>query len=193
MRDFLFCCILLFSSSTFAKGNALFTKATLETSKGPITLKLFKKDAPNYVDNFVGLATGKKDFRDTNTGKKIKDTVFYKNMVFHKVHPELGIQTGCPWGNGKGWPGYTVKEEVNELKFDRPYLVAMAKIEGDNNSIGSQFFITAKPAPHLDGKYTIIGEVEKGFKVVDEIASVKRDAMMKPLKPVKLEKILIEE
>lgn len=175
-----------------AEENALFSYATLQTSMGPIRLKLFKKQAPKYVENFVGLSDGSKPFRDVQTGKKVKDVPFYKNMVFHKVHPRLGIQTGCPWGNGKGWPGFTLKQETNDLKFDRPYLVTMATIEGDQNSVGSQFFITTKPAPHLNEKYTVMGEVEKGFAVVDAIASVKRDAMMKPLKPIKLKKVVIE-
>ncbi len=170
----------------------LFTYAVLKTSKGDIRLKLFNREAPMSVENFVGLATGKKQFRDVKTGKKIKDQIFYKDMIFHKVHPDLVIQTGCPWGNGKGWPGYTIKQEENELKFDRPYLVAMAKIQGNENSAGSQFFITTKPHDHFNGKYTVMGEVETGKAVVDAISRAPRDAMMRPLEPIKLNEVVIE-
>lgn len=189
----LFVSLILFcSSSAFAQENALFSFVTLETSMGNIRLKLYKKEAPNYVENFIGLATGDKPFRDVRTGKKLKDTPFYKDMIFHKVHPELGIQSGCPWGNGKGWPGYTVREEKNKLKFDKPYLVSMAKIQGDENSVGSQFFITTKKAPHLDKDYTVMGEVVDGFAVVDKISQAKHDAMMKPIKPIELKRVIVE-
>lgn len=184
--------ILLIPQMSLAEDNALFAFARLNTSHGDIRLKLYKKDAPETVNNFVGLASGWKPFRDVETGKKVKDTPFYTDMVFHKVHPELGIQTGCPWGNGKGWPGYTLQREKNELKFDKPYLVTMAQIPGDTGSIGSQFLITTKSLPHLDKDYTVIGEVVTGFEIVDKIARMPRDAMMKPLNTVKLNKITIE-
>lgn len=193
MSRIFFVLILFFSFNSSAEENALFSFVQLETSLGEIKLKLYKKEAPNSVENLIGLADGTKPFRDVQTGKKVKDTIFYKDMIFHKVHPELGIQTGCPWGNGKGWPGYTLKQEKNELVFDRPYLVAMAKIEGDPNSVGSQFFITTKSAPHLNKKYTVIGEVVRGMDTVNKIARVARDAMMKPLKPVILKRIVIEK
>ena len=192
MLRFLLCFFFIFSFSASAQGNALFTFAVLKTSKGDIRLKLYKKEAPQTVENFVGLATGTKQFRDIKTGKKIKDTVFYKDMHFHKVHPDLGIQAGCPWGTGKGWPGYTLKAEKNELKFDQPYLIAMSKINGNDNSVGSQFFITTKIAPHLNKDYTVFGEVIDGKKVVDAISRVSRDAMMKPLKSIMLKEVIIE-
>ncbi len=193
MLRLLICLFILFPARGFAQGNALFAFATLKTSLGDIRLKLYKKEAPNYVENFVGLSTGEKQFRDVRSGKKIKDTPFYQDMIFHKVHPELGIQTGCPWGNGKGWPGYTIKDEKNGLKFDKPYLVGMARISDDENSVGSQFFITTSKSPHLDERYTVMGEVDKGFAVVDKISRVPRDAMMKPLSKVELKRIIIEE
>lgn len=175
-----------------AEENALFSFVTLKTSMGNIRLKLYKREAPKTVENFIGLANGTKAFRNTETGKKVKGVPFYKNMIFHKVHPKLGIQTGCPWGNGKGWPGYTIKEEKNELAFDRPYLVTMAKIGNDTNSSGSQFFITTTKAPHLDGQYTVIGEVISGQQIVKAISRVKRDAMMRPLKPIQLKEVVVD-
>lgn len=185
--------LLFVPSVAFSQGNALFAFVTLKTSAGDIRLKLYKREAPQYVENFVGLANGSKQFRDVRTGRKVKDVPFYKDMIFHKVHPELGIQTGCPWGNGKGWPGFTLKDEKNGLKFDKPYLVSMARIKGDENSVGSQFFITTQKAPHLDEDYTVMGEVERGFAVVDKIAKAPRDAMMRPLTPIKLERVVVEE
>ncbi len=193
MLRILFCILFFTSSSAFAQGNALFAFATLKTSEGDIRLKLYKKEAPSYVDNFIGLAKGTKQFRDVRSGKKVRDVPFYQDMIFHKVHPKLGIQTGCPWGNGKGWPGYTLKGETNSLKFDKPYLVGMARIKDDDNSVGSQFFITTEKAPHLNEKYTVMGEVDRGFAIVDKISRAPRDAMMKPLRPIKMKRIVVEE
>jgi peptidyl-prolyl cis-trans isomerase A (cyclophilin A) len=193
MKSLLFTLLFIFSNLSLAEDNALFSFVTLKTSMGDIRLKLYKKEAPRTVENFIGLATGSKTFRDVKTGKKVKETPFYKNMIFHKVHPELGIQTGCPWGNGKGWPGYTIKEETNELKFDRPYLVSMSKISNNDNSSGSQFFITTKEEPHLNENYSVFGEVETGQEIVRKISQVPRDAMMKPLTPIKLIEITVEK
>ncbi len=184
--------MLFITTPSYAQPAGLFSFAVLKTSEGDIRLKLYNREAPLSVDNFIGLASGKKQFRDIKTGKKVKNTVFYKDMIFHKVHPDLVIQTGCPWGNGKGWPGYTVKQEQNSLKFDRPYLVAMAKIEGNENSAGSQFFITTKALPYLDKDYTVMGEVETGHNVVDLISHAPRDAMMRPLEPIQLIEVVIE-
>ena len=123
----------------------------------------------------------------------MNDKPFYNGLIFHKVHPQLGIQTGCPWGNGKGWPGYTIEDETsNKLTFDRPYLVGMAKIQGQNNSAGSQFFITTQKSPHLDGQYTVFGEVVTGQEIVKEISRAARDSMMKPVSPIILKEVIIE-
>lgn len=192
MRALLPIIILLSSLSCFAEDNALFAFVRLETSMGNIRVKLYKKDAPRTVENFLALVSGKKNYRDIKTGKKVVDTPFYQNMIFHKVHPELGIQSGCPWGNGKGWPGYTIKQEKNEQNFNEPGRIAMSIIDGDPNTVGSQFFITTKAMPDLNEKYTVFGEVTDGMVVVKKMASVRRDAMMKPLKPIKLERIIVE-
>ena len=172
------------------QGNHIF--ATLKTSRGNIKLKLFRSDAPRTVENFVELATGNKVFTDAKTGKKVKDTPFYRDMIFHKVHPELGIQTGCPFGNGKGGPGFTLRNEANELKFDRGFLMAMAKLDNSPNSAGSQFFITTKPVLYLNGRYTVMGEVVDGHEVVIGISEAKRDAVMRPVEPIKLIDVIIE-
>lgn len=192
MARVLFCILFLYSTTAISEGNALFQFITLKTSEGDIRLRLFKKEAPSTIDNFVGLITGLKPFRDVRNGRKMKDTPFYRDMIFHKVHPDLGIQTGCPWGNGKGWPGYTLKQEKNDLKFDRPYLVAMSIIQGNSNSVGSQFFITTKEAKHLDEDYTVIGEVDSGFEIVKKISLSKRDALMRPIEPIKLNEVVVD-
>ena len=190
MRFSFFLLVVISVKMAFADPNFVFV--TLKTSMGDIRLKLFKREAPRTVKNFVELATGKKSFNDIKTGKKVENTPFYRNMVFHKVHPDLGIQTGCPLGNGKGWPGFNLRNEGNGIKFDRGFLVAMSKVEGNSDSVGSQFFITVKPVEHLNGKYTVMGEVVAGHEVVTNISRVKRDAMMKPIEPVKLIGVFID-
>lgn len=184
--------ILSLASPVQGQDNALFAFVTIKTSLGDIRVKLYKKDAPRTVDNFLQLALGRKSYRNAKTGKKVKDLPFYKDMVFHKIHPDLAIQTGCPWGTGKGWPGFTMKEERNELRFDRPFLMGMSKIQGDPNSVGSQFFITTVAAPHLDKDHTVIGEVIQGEDVVRLISQQKRDAMMKPLQPIKMIEVVVD-
>lgn len=192
MKSFLIGLFLLFSLQSLAQEDALFVHVRLKTSKGDIRLKLYKKEAPRTVENFIGLVTGAKAYRDPKSGKKIKDTPFYHNLIFHKVHPELGIQTGCPWGTGKGWPGYTIKNESNELKFDKPFLVGMSRIPENENSMGSQFFITTKAVSHLNGEYTVFGEVVAGQDVVVAISNERRDAIMRPIKTVQLHDIVLD-
>jgi cyclophilin family peptidyl-prolyl cis-trans isomerase len=92
----------------------------------------------------------------------------------------------------KAGPDLPSNRKKNELKFDKPYLVSMAAISGDSNSVGSQFFITTKKAPHLDNEYTVMGEVVQGFEIVDQISQVPRDAIMRPLKPIKLIRVTVE-
>lgn len=192
MRFLVFMLTYTLATTSWAAPDALFAYVTLKTSMGDIQLKLYKKEAPRTVENFMGLATGSKSYRDSKTGKKAMNKPFYQDMIFHKVHPKLGIQTGCPWGNGKGWPGFTIKQEKNDLKFDRPYLVAMSRTLQDPNSAGSQFFITTAAAPHLNENYTVMGEVVSGHDVVQKISMQKRDAMMKPLKPIKLMEVTVD-
>ena len=188
----LFISVLLFIYPADAYSES-FTFVTLKTSMGNIRLKLFNEKAPRNVENFVGLALGRKTFFSLKDGKRIRNTPFYKEMIFHKVHPELGIQTGCPLGDGKGFPGYTIKNEKNKLKFDKGFLVAMSKVENEADSVGSQFFITVKPMEYLNEKYTVMGEVIGGQEVVKKISRVKTDVMMRPLKPVKLLEVIVDE
>jgi peptidyl-prolyl cis-trans isomerase A (cyclophilin A) len=169
------------------------TYATLKTNRGDITIQLFPNHAPATVENFVGLATGTKEYVDATTGEK-KTGNFYDGLTFHRVIKGFMIQGGCPRGDGRGGPGYQFKDEFHpELQFDRPYLLAMANAGPGTN--GSQFFITAGPTPHLNRRHTIFGEVvdPASQQVVDAIATTETGAMDRPVDPVVVESVTIEE
>jgi peptidyl-prolyl cis-trans isomerase A (cyclophilin A) len=142
--------------------------ATLQTTLGPIVVRLFPEQAPETVANFVGLAEGSKPWRDPETGAPGTGPL-YNGTIFHRVINGFMIQGGDPQGDGRGGPGYQFKDEFHSsLRFDRPYLLAMANAGPGTN--GSQFFITVGPTPHLTNKHTIFGEVVEGQEVVDAIA-----------------------
>jgi peptidyl-prolyl cis-trans isomerase A (cyclophilin A) len=141
--------------------------AVFQTSAGNITVRLFEKDAPKTVANFVGLATGAKEWTDPRTGQKTTARL-YDGTVFHRVIPDFMIQGGDPLGRGIGGPGYKFEDEFQSGKrFDKPGLLAMANAGPNTN--GSQFFITEVPTPHLNNKHTIFGEVVKGGELVPKI------------------------
>jgi peptidyl-prolyl cis-trans isomerase A (cyclophilin A) len=142
--------------------------AIFQTSQGNITVRLLEKDAPETVANFVGLATGAKEWTDPRTRAK-SHAKLYDGTVFHRVIPNFMIQGGDPLGTGTGDPGYRFKDEFQSgRRFDKPGLLAMANAGPNTN--GSQFFITEVPTPHLNDKHTIFGEVVKGFELVPKIA-----------------------
>jgi peptidyl-prolyl cis-trans isomerase A (cyclophilin A) len=142
--------------------------AIFQTSSGNITVKLFEKDAPETVANFVGLATGSKEWTDPRTGAKTHAKL-YDGTNFHRVIPNFMIQGGDPLGTGTGDPGYRFKDEFQSgRKFDKPGLLAMANAGPNTN--GSQFFITEVPTPHLNNRHTIFGEVVKGQELIPKIA-----------------------
>ncbi len=172
-------------------------KATLHTNHGDIVINLFGDHAPKTVANFVGLATGTKEYADPQTGAPTKGN-FYDGLGFHRVITGFMIQGGCPLGTGTGGPGYAFDDEIHpELVFSKPYLLAMANagLRMGKGTNGSQFFITVGPTPHLNRKHTIFGEVadEASRKVVDEIASVPTGRMDKPVNPVVIESVEITE
>ena len=126
--------------------------AVLQTNKGKIVFEFYPDDAPNTVDNF----------------KKLTNKGYYDGLKFHRVEPGFVIQGGDPKGNGTGGPGYTIKAEFNK-KLHLEGTVAMAR-SNDPDSAGSQFYICLAPAPFLNGKYTVFGQVIEGIDVVHKIA-----------------------
>ena len=141
--------------------------AIFQTSRGNIVVKLFEKDAPKTVANFVGLAEGKQDWIDPRTGQKSKARL-YDGTSFHRVIPQFMIQGGDPLGTGTGGPGFKFEDEFQSgKKFDKPFLLAMANAGPNTN--GSQFFITEVATPHLNNRHTIFGEVVKGGDLVPTI------------------------
>jgi peptidyl-prolyl cis-trans isomerase A (cyclophilin A) len=167
------------------------TYATLETSKGPIRVRLFPDTAPKTVENFIGLATGGKPWRNPATGAQEQGSL-YEGTIFHRVIPDFMIQGGDPLGTGRGGPGYQFEDEVDgPHRFDRPGYLAMANAGPHTN--GSQFFITQVPTPWLDGKHTIFGEVVEGMEVVDAMAAVDRDPTDRPVEELRLERVTIEQ
>lgn len=145
-----------------------------------IKIELDIESAPNTVRNYIALA---------NAG-------FYDGLNFHRVIPGFMIQGGCPLGSGTGGPGYKIKGEFsangyeNKLKHKRGTL-SMARSQ-DNNSAGSQFFITVENADHLNGQYAAFGKVIEGMGEVDKIVSVTSDHRDKPLEEQKIKNISID-
>jgi peptidyl-prolyl cis-trans isomerase A (cyclophilin A) len=165
--------------------------AVLDTSMGRITCKLFSKESPKTVENFVALAQGTKDWTDPTTHKKMHGKPLYNGTQFHRVIPEFMIQGGDPTATGMGDPGYMFEDEFDpNLNFDVPGRLAMAN-SGPNTN-GSQFFITEAPTEHLDQKHTIFGQCDdSSVLVVKTIARVERDGNDKPVDPVILKKVTI--
>ena len=166
------------------------TYAVFDTSEGTIVARLFEKEAPKTVANFVGLAEGTKEFTDPRSGQKAK-RAFYDGLVFHRVIPEFMIQGGCPLGTGTGDPGYRFGDEFDpKLRHDKPGKLSMANAGPGTN--GSQFFITVAPTPWLDNKHTIFGEVVEGMDIATKISQVPRGANDKPKTPVVVKSLKIE-
>lgn len=165
--------------------------ATLHTNRGNIVIDLFEDQAPKTVANFVGLATGTKEYQDPKTGQPTTGN-YYDGLTFHRVIGGFMIQGGCPRGDGRGGPGYTFADEFHpELVFNKPYLLAMANAGADTN--GSQFFITVAPTPHLNRRHTIFGEVTDpaSQQVVDAIATTRTGPGDRPVEPVVIESVTV--
>ena len=165
-------------------------KAIFHTTAGDLTCELFPKQAPKTVANFIGLATGKKEWTDPETRQKKQGVPLYNGTIFHRVIPNFMIQGGDPLGNGQGGPGYSFEDEFSpDLKFDVAGRLAMANSGPGTN--GSQFFITEVPTPHLDGRHTIFGQCTP--ESVDFVRQIARNATdprdNKPYDPVKINSI----
>jgi peptidyl-prolyl cis-trans isomerase A (cyclophilin A) len=162
--------------------------ATLHTNHGDIHVALYGFHAPKTVDNFVGLATGEREWTHPSTGQK-GEGALYNGVIFHRVIPGFMIQGGDPAGNGMGGPGYQFDDEIHpELDFTKPYILAMANAgkRGGQGTNGSQFFITTGPTPWLQGNHTIFGAVtdDDSKAVVQAIEAAATDGSDRPLEDV---------
>ena len=167
--------------------------ATLRTSEGDIRINLFPDHAPKTVANFVELATGDKQYSQPNASGG-NSGPFYDGSVFHRVISGFMIQGGDPTGTGRGGPGYQFADEFHpDLRFDRPYLLAMANAGPGTN--GSQFFITVGPTPHLNRRHTIFGEVAdaESRAVVDAIATTATGRGDRPLNDVVIQRVEVSD
>ena len=163
--------------------------ATLKTSLGVIVIRLYDDKAPKTVENFVGLASGTKEWTDPKTGGKVKRPL-YNGTLFHRVIPGFMIQGGDPLGRGTGGPGYKFADEFNPgLRHNKAGILSMAN-SGPNTN-GSQFFITLGPTPHLDNRHSVFGEVTQGQDVVAAIGNAPRGPNDRPLKDVVLQEVII--
>jgi peptidyl-prolyl cis-trans isomerase A (cyclophilin A) len=167
------------------------TYAVFNTSEGKIVCRLFEKEAPKTVTNFVDLAEGKREWTHPVT-KEASTNKLYDETIFHRVIPDFMIQGGDPAGTGFGGPGYRFDDETkgSKHKFDVPGKLAMANAGPNTN--GSQFFITVAPTEWLTGRHTIFGEVVEGYDIAEKISHVARNSQDKPHKPVTIETLVIE-
>ena len=167
------------------------TYAHVTTTKGNFIIKFFDEDAPRTVENFVGLAEGKKAWTDPRTGRQVRRP-YYRNVLFHRVIPNFMIQGGDPTGTGTGGPGYTFPDEISpKHRHNKAGIVSMANRGPDTN--GGQFFITVAPYPSLDGNYSIFGEVVEGLQNVVAISKVPRSqGDNRPLTDVVINSVRIE-
>jgi len=138
--------------------------ATILTNKGTITVQLFYKQTPITVANFISLSEGTNPFV---TPDNLKGKPYFDGLKFHRVIKDFMVQGGDPTGTGSGGPGYSFKDEFTDLKFDKGGILAMANSGPSTN--GSQFYITHKDTPWLNGKHTIFGKVTQGMSVVNAI------------------------
>ena len=142
------------------------------TNRGIFKVELFNDKAPITVGNFI----------------KLVEEGFYDGLLFHRVIPNFMIQGGCPHGNGRGGPGYTIRDEFHpDLKHDSNGILSMANAGPDTG--GSQFFITVAPTPWLDGKHSVFGKVIEGINIVEEISKVNTDRNDKPLQDIIIKNI----
>jgi peptidyl-prolyl cis-trans isomerase A (cyclophilin A) len=174
--------------------------ARMTTTEGTIILLLEEKRAPKTVANFVGLATGKIDWKDPKTGQAQKGVPLYDGVRFHRVIPDFMIQCGDPLSRhtdessadrwGTGGPGYQFGDEFHpELRHKGGGILSMANSGPGTN--GSQWFITERDTAHLDNRHSVFGKVVSGIDIVKKIARVNRSGSDRPTKDVVLNKIEI--
>ncbi|MBI4890273.1 MAG: peptidylprolyl isomerase [Acidobacteria bacterium] len=164
--------------------------AIFETTQGTFTARLFEKDVPNTVQNFVAVAQGTKPTLDPKT-RKLVSRRFYDGLTFHRVVRDEMIQAGDPTGTGSFPCGFTIQDEIMPgLRFDGAGVLAMAN-GGQPNSGSCQFFVTVGPMRQWNGNYTVFGTVVDGMKVVETINRMPGRGD-RPVDPVKLISVTIE-
>ena len=173
--------------------------AIIDTTAGKMTCTLFPDKAPIGVANFIGLATGTKDWKNPVSGALKHGVPLYDGTIFHRVIPQFMIQGGDPAGNGSGAdPVKPFKNEVSkDLLFDKPGRLAYANAGPNTNA--SQFFITetaftGQQGQILNGNYTIFGQCdEASVALVKQIAAMSRDSNDRPYRPIKINHISIQK
>ena len=164
--------------------------AQFVTSEGLFTVRLFDREVPNTVDNFVGLAEGTKQWTDPRTHQKVTAR-YYDGVIFHRVIAGFMIQGGDPLGLGTGGPGYKFADEFHPaLRHGKAGILSMAN-SGPNTN-GGQFFITLGPTPHLDNRHSVFGEVVDGMDIVGKIGGMPTSARDRPVKDIVIQTITIE-
>lgn len=177
------------SSTNEAQTASQKTFAVIKTTLGDIKVELFADKTPITVENFVGLATGTKEWIHPATKIKMTGKPLYDGVIFHRVIEDFMIQGGDPLGQGYGGPGYQFDDESFTGEYVRGTL-AMANSGPDTN--GSQFFIMHKDMA-LPKNYVIFGQVVEGIEVVDKIATTKTDSNDKPLTDIVIKSISVEK
>jgi len=163
--------------------------ADFTTSEGNFSIRLHDKEAPNTVENFVGLAEGTKEWTDPRTNERVRQP-YYDGIIFHRVIDGFMIQGGDPLGRGVGGPGYEFADEFHPaLRHTKAGTLSMAN-RGPNTN-GGQFFITLGPTPHLDNRHSVFGEVVDGMDVVRKIGNTRTGAQDRPVKDVVIQSVKI--
>lgn len=163
--------------------------AVFETTLGDMIAKLEEEKTPETVANFVGLATGTKEYTDPRTNQKSTQP-FYDGTVFHRIIKDFMVQGGDRLGKGVGGPGYRFKDEFHpSLKHTAPGILSMANAGPNTN--GSQFFITLVPTPWLDGRHSVFGKLVKGEDVLQTLGNVETGPMDRPRQEVGIKKLRI--
>lgn len=162
----------------------------LHTNLGDMDVLLFEEEAPGTVANFVGLATGKREYVDPATGEPSHEP-YYDGLIFHRIIDGFMIQGGDPTGTGRGGPGYKFADEFNPaLRHNGAGVLSMANAGPNTN--GSQFFITLGPTPHLDGRHSVFGKVVGGLDVLEKIGAVRTDRGDRPLEDVVIDSVEVK-
>lgn len=164
--------------------------ARIATNHGEMLARLFDKEAPKTVENFVMLAEGKKQWMNPRSRTMVRRP-YYNNLTFHRVIPKFMIQGGDPEGTGMGGPGFTFADEFHpKLRHSKAGILSMANAGPNTN--GGQFFITLAPTPHLNDRHSVFGELVEGTDTLMAIGKVPTGASDKPVKPVVIKSVRIE-